>query len=152
MICLTVCLVWRPLSAASKINLHLLLEFDIHAQSDVHAYSSLTNVLCRLYQAWSLAHRLSSTKYTWDPASELDAFIVAALGRMSSGSLAKSYGRGKDGRLLERVFQMSFFEAAASLFPPGSLSPDVGTVSHTIFPSLPYIRSQAYVSVQNLPL
>ena len=55
--------------------------------------------------------------------------MTRTIERMSPSILAKSLGRGVNSRLLERSWQMAWYQAATSTSPCGStISPDVGSV------------------------
>ena len=56
-------------------------------------------------------------------------FIVLVFGAMNPMTLQKSLGVGRDGRLLERVWQMEFYRAAMQVLPVNiHASVDVGAV------------------------
>jgi len=58
---------------------------------------------------------------------DFKSFLLATFAAMNAKTLQNSYGIGKDGRLLERTWQMEFYRAATQVLPADVfISPDVG--------------------------
>lgn len=63
-----------------------------------------------------------------NPPETFRSFLEAVFGNISLETIKNSYSRGKDGRVLERQWQMEFYRAAAQVVPSDVyISADVGT-------------------------
>lgn len=76
-----------------------------------------------LQQRWGCTIRPSI------PPEDFRSFLIGTFTAMDAKTLQESYGVGKDGRLLERVWQAEFYRAATQVLPADiSISPDVGAI------------------------
>jgi hypothetical protein len=74
-----------------------------------------------------LQQRWGSTTRPMIPPADFKSFLLATFAAMNAKTLQNSYGTGKDGRLLERTWQMEFYRAATQVLPVDVfISPDVG--------------------------
>ncbi|GBB99301.1 hypothetical protein RclHR1_03480005 [Rhizophagus clarus] len=79
-------------------------------------------------RALYLQRRWGSTIRPTIPPQDFKSFLYGTFTKMNAEAIRNSYSVGKDGRLLERAWQMEFYRAATQILPADAfISPDVGT-------------------------
>jgi len=78
-------------------------------------------------RALYLQQRWGCTTSATTAPKDFKSFLIDTFTAMNSRALESSLSVGKDGRLLERMWQMEFYRAATQVLPPDVfISPDVG--------------------------
>ena len=80
-----------------------------------------------LHRFYFLRKHYRGKQQTLRPDQGMAGLLVSILERMDPLVLQTSYGRGVQGQLLERAWQMEIYRAAAGLLPSDHwFAPDVG--------------------------
>jgi hypothetical protein len=120
-----------PIHAGVVHNHERLIKTNILADKNCQQDGSIPvlDFAAPILRAIYIHSRLGSTMHAPIPPSDFRDFLVKVFAAMNPAVLCKSLGIGRDGRLLERVWQMEWYRAATQILPEHiHASVDVGAV------------------------